>query len=71
MWPAMAVATAGVPQAAASERVMPQPSRWELLATTQARRYHETSSSSVTCPGISSQSVAPSRARSASSAGRS
>ena len=67
----MAVATAGVPQAAASVRVMPQPSRCELLATTQARRYHDTSSSSSTWPGRLTQSVAPSSARSASSAGRS
>ena len=34
----MRVATAGVPQAAASVRVMPQPSWLEALATTQARR---------------------------------
>ena len=67
----MAVATAGVPQAAASVRVMPQPSRCELLATTQARRYHDTSSSSSTRPGRLIHSVAPSSSRSASSAGRS
>ena len=37
-WPAMRVATAGVPQAAASVSVMPQPSRAEAEATTHARR---------------------------------
>jgi hypothetical protein len=36
-WPGMRVATAGVPQAAASVRVMFQPSRTEAEATTQAR----------------------------------
>ena len=38
VWPVMRVATAGVPQAAASVRVMPQPSAIDALATTQARR---------------------------------
>ncbi len=69
--PAMSVATAGVPQAAASVRVMPQPSRCELEATTQAWRYQLTSSSSPTRPGRDSHSVAPSSARKCSRAGRS
>ena len=38
VWPAMRVATAGVPQAAASVRVMPQPSRAEALAMSRASR---------------------------------
>ncbi len=50
---------------------MPHPSRCELLATTQARRYHDTSSASSTRPGRLIHSVAPSSSRSASSAGRS
>jgi hypothetical protein len=37
-WPAMRVATAGVPQAAASVSVMPQPSRADAEATIHARR---------------------------------
>ena len=37
-WPPIRVATAGVPQAPASVTVMPQPSRSEDEATTQARR---------------------------------
>ena len=71
-WPAMSVATAGVPQAAASVSVMPQPSRCELLATTQARRYHDTSSSSLDL-ARQRDPVGRRRARrgSASSAGRS
>ena len=46
-----------MPQAAASVSVMPQPSRCELLATTQAFRYHDTRSSSETRPGRLIQSV--------------
>ena len=44
--PAMRVATAGVPHAAASVIVMPQPSWADALATTHARRYSASNSSS-------------------------
>ena len=38
-WPRMSVATAGVPQAAASVRLSPHPSASEPLTTSHARRY--------------------------------
>ena len=58
-WPAMRDTTAGVPHAAASLTVIPHPSRCEVLATTQARRYNSRRPSSSMCPGSSNQSSAP------------
>ena len=48
--PRMSVATAGVPQAAASVSDRPQPSASEALATTHARRYSSRSASRSTWP---------------------
>ena len=47
----MRVTTAGVPHTAASVTVIPQPSRFDVLASTHARRYRSTSSGVDTWPG--------------------
>ena len=57
--PAMRVTTAGVPQAAASVSVIPQPSRAEALASSQARRYRSMSSSSLRWPGQVDPALGP------------
>ena len=69
--PAMRVATDGVPQAAASVSVIPQPSRTDVEATTHARRYTSTRSGSVSRPGRENQSAAPAAAIRDSRCGRS
>ncbi len=70
-WPAMSVATHGVPHAPPSVSDMPHPSACDALTTNHARRYASTRSSSPTRPRRSIQASAPCSAIHASTSARS